>query len=67
LSEEGEMTGTSRAEYAEPNIDPARRACSAHGADACVKEAVWMLHGKGVTYPACQAFLDEHPEIQIRE
>ena len=61
------MAGTSRAEYAERNTDPGRRSCSAHGADACGNEAVWMLHGKGVTYPACQAFLDEHPEIQISE
>jgi hypothetical protein len=61
------MAGTSRAEYAERNTDPARRACSAHGADTCANEAVWMLHGKGVTYPACQAFLDEHPEIPVPE
>lgn len=60
------MAGTSRAEYAERNTDPGRRSCSAHGADACGNDAVWMLHGKGVTYP-CQAFLDEHPEIPISE
>ena len=59
------MASTSRAEYAEPNTDPGRRSCSAHGVDACANEAIWMLHGKGVTYPACQAFLDDHPEIPI--
>ncbi len=59
------MAGKSRAEHAEPNTDPSRRSCSAHGVDACANEAVWMLHGKGVTYPACQVFLEEHPEIPI--
>jgi hypothetical protein len=57
------MASKSRAKSAEPNTNPARRACSAHGANKCTNEAVWMLQGKGVTYPACQAFLDEHPEI----
>ncbi len=60
------MAGTSRAEYAEGNADPLRRFCSAHGTDTCANEAVWMLHAKGVICPACQAFLDEHPEIPMR-
>ena len=58
---------TSRAEYAVPNTDPSRRSCSAHGSNVCSSEATWMLVGKEVTYPACQAFLDEHPEIVIRD
>ncbi|MCA1697120.1 MAG: hypothetical protein LC749_21740 [Actinobacteria bacterium] len=57
------MAGTSRAEYAERIADPTRRSCSAHGADACANEAVWMLRGKGRDVSRCQAFLDEHPEI----
>ncbi len=58
---------TSRAKYAVLNTDPDRRSCSAHGIDRCSNEGVWMLQGEGVTYPACEAFLDEHPEIRIRE
>ena len=57
----------SRAEYAVPSTDPSRRSCSAHGSNVCSNDAPWMLVGKGVTYPACQTFLDEHPEIIIRD
>ncbi len=49
------------------NMDPDRRSCSAHGAARCGNEGVWMLQGKGVTYPACQRFLDEHPDTRIHE
>ena len=58
---------TSRAEYAVRNTDPTRRSCSAHGSNVCSNGAPWMLVGKNVTYPACQALLDEHPEIMIRD
>lgn len=58
---------TSRARFAVRNSDPTRRGCSAHGTNICGNEGVWMLAGKGMTYPACQRFLDEHPEITIRE
>ena len=57
---------TSRVEYAVPNTDPSRKSCSAHGSNSS-NEALWMLVGKGVTYPACQSFLNEHPEIMIRD
>ena len=58
---------TSRAKFAVVNSNPARRGCSAHGTNICDNDGVWMLAGEGLTYPACQKFLEEHPEIEIRE
>ncbi len=56
----------SRAEYATANEDPNRRFCAAHGRDKCGEEGIWMLHGAGVTYPACRGFVEEH-QILIRD
>ncbi len=55
----------SRAKYATPNEDPIRRFCAAHGRDKCGEEGIWMLHGSGVTYPACREFVEER-QIPIR-